>query len=223
MRFLCLADIHGHDRNIPALLDEVKRQGVECIIISGDITHGGSDRDAKPIIDLFRGAGLPLFAVHGNMDRESVGRYLDECAVGIHGKTVEFRGATLTGLGGGNTSPFSTPTEYTEEEIADFLGRSDPDGFPAGIRILVSHVPPRNTSIDVVRNGTHVGSEEVRTFILAHGFNLCICGHIHEARGNDRVGECTCINTGSFREGDYCIVDIDEITKKTGITWGKAD
>jgi hypothetical protein len=85
----------------------------------------------------------------------------------------------VAGLGYSNPTPFDTPGEYTEAEMASHL-----EPF-AGLRplVLVCHAPPYGTALDQIRPGLHAGSTAVRDFIQrcqpAHFF----CGHIHEAAG----------------------------------------
>jgi hypothetical protein len=76
---------------------------------------------------------------------------------------------------------------------------------------MVPHVPPNGTKIDMIGNGAHVGSHSVRDFIKKHKPDISISGHIHEARGNDKMGNTLLFNAGMFREGGYV-----EITKQPG-------
>jgi Icc-related predicted phosphoesterase len=79
----------------------------------------------------------------------------------------------------------------------------------ARYKVLVSHAPPRNTEIDKSFARLHVGSGPVRDFLLAGSVNLCICGHIHEARGEDILGKAQCVNVGPFKNGRYALIAID--------------
>jgi Icc-related predicted phosphoesterase len=54
----------------------------------------------------------------------------------------------------------------------------------------------------------HAGSAAVRAFLEEHDVSLCLCGHIHEARGEARVGPARCVNLGAFKSGRYALVDI---------------
>ena len=77
----------------------------------------------------------------------------------------------------------------------------------------MSH-PPKDTVIDVLRSGMHVGSQTVRDFVLKYKPHVCISGHIHESRGKDKVGDTIVLNAGMFRDGWYIEINID----KGGIT-----
>jgi Icc-related predicted phosphoesterase len=57
-----------------------------------------------------------------------------------------------------------------------------------------------------------VGSTAVRAAIEAHKPALTLHGHIHESRGNCRIGRTLCINPGSsYEQGDLlgAVVDLD--------------
>ena len=68
---------------------------------------------------------------------------------------------------------------------------------------MVPHVPPNGTKIDMIGNGAHVGSHSVRDFIKKHKPDISISGHIHEARGTDKLEGTLIFNAGMFREGGY--------------------
>ncbi|MBI4566150.1 MAG: metallophosphoesterase [Planctomycetes bacterium] len=84
--------------------------------------------------------------------------------------------------------------------IADDLGQLAYLSDPART-IYVCHTPPHGTKLDVLYDGTHIGSEALREFLLRHRPPLSLHGHIHESprmSGSicDRVGRTFCINPG---------------------------
>jgi Icc-related predicted phosphoesterase len=89
-------------------------------------------------------------------------------------------GAThVAGLGYSSPTPFDTPGEYSEEELAERLNKFA-DLHPL---VLICHCPPLNTALDRIKEGLHAGSRSVREFIEAHQPEYFFCGHIHEAEG----------------------------------------
>lgn len=82
----------------------------------------------------------------------------------------------------------------------------------AEIRVLVSHVPPFNTPVDVITEdcsplqGHHWGSVAVRHALREHSPKLCLCGHIHGAAGVVDVDGTLCVNPG-YRKAKT--IDID--------------
>ena len=68
--------------------------------------------------------------------------------------------------------------------------------------IYAIHTPPFNTKLDVITDGTHVGSRAVRQFIEEEQPLLTLHGHIHESprmsgSWKDKIGKTICINAGS--------------------------
>ncbi|MEX2017230.1 MAG: metallophosphoesterase [Candidatus Pacearchaeota archaeon] len=62
--------------------------------------------------------------------------------------------------------------------------------------ILISHVPPFGT-LDTLRNSRHVGSKILAEAIKKYQPKLVLCGHIHEAEGNAKIGKTKVYNLGS--------------------------
>jgi hypothetical protein len=85
----------------------------------------------------------------------------------------------VAGLGYSNPTPFHTPGEYSEPQIAERLQRF----APLSPLVLVCHAPPYGTALDQIRPGLHAGSQSVRWFIETHQPEHFFCGHIHEAEG----------------------------------------
>ena len=103
-------------------------------------------------------------------------------------------------------TPFYTPTEFSEEEIANYLQAGYNMIKEARYKILVAHCPPYQTAIDRLHAGSHVGSYSVRTFIETYQPDLCISGHIHEAPGEDTIGQTLLLNPGMLAQGGYVTV-----------------
>ena len=74
---------------------------------------------------------------------------------------------------------------------------------------MVCHTPPKDTAIDFIRSGLHVGSSVVRDFIVQYKPDVCISGHIHESRGKDMLGNTIILNAGMFRDGWYIEINVD--------------
>ena len=55
-----------------------------------------------------------------------------------------------------------------------------------------------------------MGSTAVRDFIDASRPALVVCGHIHEARGIDKLGDTTVVNCGTAYRGHYAIADLNQ-------------
>ena len=195
---------------------------MDVVVIVGDITHLGDLGEAQTALGPVLRSGARLVAVGGNMDREGARRFLVDKGIDIHGRGVIVDGVGFMGLGGGTPSPFKTPWELAPDEASRCLAAGFAQIAAAPYKVLVSHAPPHATEIDRSFTRMHVGSVPVREFLLggARGsgrIDLCICGHIHEAIGQDSVGGTTCVNVGAFKNGRYALITI--IGGHAEITW----
>ena len=99
----------------------------------------------------------------------------------------------IAGLGYSSPTPFHTPGEYAEPQIAERLAPFA-DLSPL---VLVCHAPPYGTALDLVKPGLHAGSTAVGDFIERSQPAHFFCGHIHEAEGvSIEIGRTRARNVG---------------------------
>jgi Icc-related predicted phosphoesterase len=124
-----------------------------------------------------------LCARHGFVDFHQQVRKLESAA-----------GTTFwAGLGYSNITPFNTPGEYSEGEIADALAAFE-EYKPL---YLVIHVPPFGSRLDEFAPGKHAGSTALRDWVERVQPSYLFCGHIHETAGlADTIGSTKCVNVG---------------------------
>ncbi len=208
MYLIGLTDIHGRPGNI----DKIKNKLAEAdaIIISGDITHFGREKDTISIIDNIKKYNSNIFAVSGNCDYPEVESYLARSGCGINGTSIFFKGFSIIGLGGSLPCPGPTPNELEDNELKQLLLKSVSDLPLKSNLILVSHQPPVNTLNDEVSKGMHVGSSAVRTFIEKYQPLICFTGHIHEGVGIDAIGKTRIVNPGPLWQGKYAYAGISD-------------
>ncbi len=179
MKILALSDLHADEELLDRLRAISARNSYDLVLFVGDLTNRGPVSYAEEAVSLFP----KCFAVHGNMDTPEVAAKLEELGVSLHGRKVKLGEWNLVGLGGSNKTPFSTPSELSEEEIESALAKAGVNEFS----ILVSHPPPYGV-FDAVGQ-IHVGSQSVRKSIELRKPILAICGHIHEYEGKQILGE----------------------------------
>ncbi len=197
MELCVVSDLHGRISYVPVL----KKIDYDLLIICGDITSFGHYENAFEILNLFP---EPYLAVHGNCDYEDVLKALDYKKCNLHQNIIKREGNTFVGFGGSNLFIGKTPTEYPEEVIYKGLSQT-PEGC-----ILVSHAPPRGTKTDKALKIKHVGSTAVRQVIEERKPSIVLCGHIHESRNTDYLGETLLVNPGKFSEGYYAMVSVEK-------------
>jgi uncharacterized protein len=194
--------------------------GLAAVIAAGDLTHLGGPDEAAAVVAPILAAGARLLAVPGNMDRPDVLGWLETRGLSLHGRGVTIGDVGFLGLGGSNPTPFGTPFEVGDPDARSLLESAWHGVAGARVRVLVSHAPPHDTPLDLTRMKSHAGSRAVRAFLEEHDVALCLCGHIHEARGEAKVGSARCVNLGAFKSGRYVLVDIRAGTEPgIEITW----
>jgi uncharacterized protein len=215
VKLLCLSDIHGE----AAGLEDLLPLAAECdaVVIAGDVTHLGGRAEAEAVLAPLLASGARLISVGGNMDRDGARAFLTEKGIDIHARGMVFDGVGFMGLGGGTPSPFHSPWELSAEEARRCLASGLASVADAPYKVLVSHAPPRHTALDRTFAGVHVGSDPVRELLLTGAVDLCICGHIHEARGEDTLGRTPCVNVGPYKNGHFACVTIEEA--RATVTW----
>lgn len=204
LRLLAFSDLHAEEDALDGLRMLAGREEYDAVLCAGDLTNRGPVSYAQDLLDLF---GDKLFYVHGNMDPAAVLDLLRPHHGYLHGRKVPIGDWNLVGLGGSNPTPFHTPSELSEDQMAHILSTAGVDDHT----ILVSHPPPKGLFDQV--GDLHVGSSAVRTCIQERHPLMAICGHIHEHEGK-RVADDTLVvklgpaqarRAASIRVGD----DID--------------
>ena len=189
MKILIFSDIHGD----LAALKRVVAQPADIYIAAGDLCNFGKGLErCTPILQPL---GERLFVLPGNHEtHEQTKAFCQKYGfVDFHRQTQKLNGTNWAGLGYSNITPFKTPGEYSEAEIAAALAPF------AGLEklYLVVHFPPRDTELDEYAEGQHAGSSTLRTWVEKEKPLYLFCGHIHETAGmTDRLGTTQCINVG---------------------------
>jgi uncharacterized protein len=193
MKILIFSDIHGD----MGALERVIAQPAEVYIAAGDL--GTFGRGLERCAEMLGPLGERVWLLPGNHETHDQTRALCKKFgfVDFHRQVrdVKSSGGVIhfAGLGYSNVTPFNTPGEYSEEEIADALAAFD------GIKplYLVVHFPPRGTKLDEFAPGKHAGSPALRAWVEREQPAYLFCGHIHETTGmTDRLGATQCRNVG---------------------------
>ncbi len=205
MKILAATDIHGASHKVVEILN---RETPDILIIGGDLTTYGSVQDVRKAVDSFRSVCGVLLCISGNMDSREHDLFFSEAGISINGKGHMVENIGIFGVSAAPFSPLRTPYEISEEEIGSAIQAGYRDVLGARLKILVSHAPPYGTAVDMIRSGKHVGSTAVRKFVESEQPAVVICGHIHEARGMDKLGSCTIVNCGEGSRGYYAILSV---------------
>src|SRR5690242_13150274 len=182
MKLLIFSDIHT-DKTALERLMEIEADYYFC---AGDLANFGRGLDQLGPVLAKRAERM--YVIPGNHESEDdIVRFCDRFGFhNFHGQTTVIDGYTVAGLGYSNPTPFNTPGEYSEAELAERLAKFQ------GLEplVLICHCPPKATRLDRAREGQHFGSTSVREFIDRNQPDYFYCGHIHEAAGaEDTIGK----------------------------------
>ena len=162
------------------------------------------------------GTGIDCFVSPGNDDQFEV----DEIISGAkrvrlaEGQVVEFGDFQMVSTGWSNRTPWDTYREEDEDDLAERLRKMTSQVTAPPERTIYNfHCPPYGSGLDDApeidenmrpkhggRSIVPVGSKAVREAIEEGQPTLALHGHIHEAKGNTRIGNTLCINPGSSYE-----------------------
>lgn len=202
MLVLVVSDLHGH--SVEPL---VGIEGVDLLLMLGDVTTGAGLEKTKERIQTLRGAYPALYVISGNWERPQSAAWFQAEGLSLDGRAERFNGLLLFGLGGSIPTPFNTPNEFTEDELADKL-TSCPEPEEDERLVICSHNPPYG-ACDRVFLGKRVGSKSLWAFIEKRKPDLVLCGHIHEARGIENIGSTIVLNPGSAPK-HYALIRIEK-------------
>jgi len=162
--------------------------------------------------------GVKCYWTGGNDDKQEV---LDKIKstdhfVNVDDKVVMLEsGHEMLSLGWSTPTPWNTPRECGENELAAKLEPLVKSIKEPKMSVFNVHIPPYDSSLDIapkldtsvdppkpmVEGGQQVlvpvGSTAVRDAIHKTHPLLALCGHIHEAKAAVRVNSTMCINPGS--------------------------
>lgn len=162
-----------------------------------------------------QGTGIQCFITPGNDDPLFVDEILSRSAVIVNPDEQCIRldsGHEMVSLGYANMTPWHCPRDLPEEELAARLERLCGMVRNMSTCIFNLHCPPYNTILDtaplldetlkaVTVGGAimeaNVGSTAVREAIQKYQPLISLHGHIHESRGDCKIGRTVCINPGS--------------------------
>jgi uncharacterized protein len=208
MRIAYVVDVHDQFDAVDQALAETGP--VDVLVVGGDVTTAGSPDDAERAIERWRTLAPTLFAVAGNMDSPAIDARLAELGVSLDGRGIVLGEVGVAGVSAAPHSPLHTPYEIPDEEFARKAAAGLADLSGCRVRILCPHAPPHRTACDRIRSGEHVGSAALRALIEREQPDLVLCGHIHEARGEDTIGETRVVNPGPAFAGHHALVVVGD-------------
>jgi Icc-related predicted phosphoesterase len=189
---------------------------------------GTIERWMRMADEKLEGTDIECFVSPGNDDQFEVDEIISEAKrVRLaEGKVVEFGDFQMISTGWSNRTPWDTYREEDEDQLLERLQKMIGQvATPPERTIYNFHCPPYGSGLDEApeltddlrpkhggRSIVPVGSKAVREAIEEGQPALALHGHIHEARGNTRIGRTLCINPGSsYEQGQLlgAVVNLD--------------
>jgi Icc-related predicted phosphoesterase len=185
----------------------------------GRVFNGVMRASAERWVDMadsrLRAAGLPCLVMPGNDDIAEVKEVLTQGSwlTQAEGHVLELGPYQVLSLGYSTITPWSSPRELTEEEMADHLSKLIEQIQPGKPVIFNVHNPPADSGTDLAFKLTRemrietaggdpvrmpVGSQAVRAAIERVQPVLSLHGHIHESRAMSSIGRTKVCNPGSL-------------------------
>lgn len=206
-------------RTTPDELAQMRRDPAHLKAVFSRVMAETAERWVTLADERFRAAGIPALMMPGNDDEPALKRILGQgdWIIDGEGRCIELEGYQVISFGYSTTTPWHSPREITEEEMATTIDGLVVQLDPARPAIFNFHDPPHGSGLDMapkltadlrVESGggqallAAVGSRSVREAIERVQPILSLHGHIHESRAAARIGRTVTINPGSvYGEG----------------------
>lgn len=206
LKILAIGDLHGDTKQAEKLAEKAKKEKVDLVILSGDLTFAESSTDY--LVGPFAKHHLNVLLIPGNHETLATANFLEHVYTpnvkNIHGKGLKFKDKAhnigIFGAGGANIGLF----QLSENEIYRTLKKGFDKIKDAKKKIMITHVHPSKTLM--AKLSTFVpGSEGVRRAIQKFHPDIAICSHVHEAEGiEEKIGKTKVINVG--KKGKIIII-----------------
>jgi Icc-related predicted phosphoesterase len=199
LRIFAVGDLHGDSRLASRLAEKAKKEKVDIVVLSGDLTF--AEQNIDYLVGPFAKRKLDVLIIPGNHETLATANFLAKLyspwVKNLHGKGIKLHDPShevgIFGAGGANVGLF----QLTENEIYGALKRGFEKVKGIKKKIMITHVHPTKTLMGRLTPFNLPGSEGVRKAIERFKPDIAICSHIHEAEGiEEKIGKTKVINVG---------------------------
>lgn len=189
-KILAIGDIHGDSGLVKRLAEKAKRENVDLVILTGDLTF--AEHSTKNLIGPFIKAKKQVLLIHGNHESIATADFLAEMyspdAKNLHGYSFKKDDVGIFGAGGADIGI----DRITDSEIFRVLKKGHDGIKGTKKKIMVTHMHPKGSKSEF---SGFLGSDGVRKAIKAFKPDIAISSHIHEAAGiEEKIGKTRVIN-----------------------------
>lgn len=197
-----ISDNHYHYNDLAEALDHInRRDDISFIVVTGDFTENGLQKEYELFYKIMRKATVPYFTVIGNHDYLSNGGLLYTQMFGPYNYTFTFGGVKFIAFD--NViweDPKEADYKWLEAALAGTTeenGRSDYHH-----KIVTSHIPPVDKQLAEKR-------DFFDSLMAAHGVQFSIHGHKHEYWSSPFLKNgITYTTIGSPSKGHYAVLTV---------------
>lgn len=205
LNIIAIADVHSSREAYEKTVQRAREAQADVICVCGDLTQFGTVKETEEYLSILAQSRTQVFFVPSNLDPPDIIDVKVKGATCIHATCKSVKGYSFVGLGA-----LHRAFEVPEDKITQWLREGSSQCPQDAHTVIVSHVPPRNTKVDIAFIGGHAGSRNFSRFIIDTKPVAVLCGHIHEGRGVDYLCNTVVVNPGSARRGYYALVRLDE-------------
>lgn len=180
MKIACISDIHGNKIALDNVLDDIKKEGADKILVLGDLAMGGYDPNYT-IEKIFSIENVEI--IQGNTDKLIV-NYSDEMYNSMYPKNPPMAGALKLDVAEIKNENKELLKNLPENKMVDI----------EGIKILMAHGSPRKQDENIFPD---IPINEVEEMVKNSPCDLIFVGHTHIPCGFSLESGKTVVNVGS--------------------------
>jgi len=188
-KILAAGDFHGNSKITKQLAEKAKKENVDLVVLTGDITGLVETDD---IIKPFLEKGKRVVFVPGNWDDEPTANFLSKLygVKNVEDNYVVYGDNDVGIFGVGSAGVLSLNEDKTFKKLKkDFEKIKDLEK-----KIMISHIHPKGSKSEF---SGFEGSSGVRKAIDEFQPDVFFSGHIHEGEGlRERIGQTRVYNVG---------------------------
>jgi Icc-related predicted phosphoesterase len=188
-KILAVGDLHGDERLIKKFAETAKKENVDLVILTGDLTF--AETSTKNIIGPFVKAKKQVLLIPGNHEGVATIDFLAQYypnTKNIHGYSFIKNNLGIFGAGGADFGIH----QISDNEIFKLLQRGNERIKGLDKKIMVTHIHPQGSKSELFG---FKGSEAVRKAIEKFRPDIALFSHIHEAAGiEEKIGKTRAIN-----------------------------
>lgn len=190
MKILAVGDLHGDSGLARKLAEKAKKENVDLVILTGDLTF--LEQSTYQLIGPFEKEGKEVLIIPGNHESNATMNFLESKYAktkNLHGTHSEKNGIGFFGVGYATTAG---PFAIEEKEMMNLLKKGHEKIKHLEKRIMVTHMHPEGSSSE--KTGFR-GSSSIKKAIKEFKPDVALFSHIHEAGGvEDKIGKTRVIN-----------------------------